>query len=33
MSLLRVEKLVKIYGGRRVVDEASFHVELSLIHI
>jgi len=27
MSLLRAEKLVKIYGGRRVVDEASFHVE------
>jgi len=27
MSLLRAEKLVKVYGGRRVVDEASFHVE------
>jgi lipopolysaccharide export system ATP-binding protein len=27
MSLLRAEKLVKIYGRRRVVDEASFEVE------
>ena len=27
MSLLRAEKLVKVYGGRRVVDEASFQVE------
>ena len=27
MSLLRAEKLVKIYGGRRVVDEASFQVD------
>lgn len=27
MALLRAEKLVKVYGGRRVVDQASFEVE------
>jgi len=27
MTLLRAEKLVKVYGARRVVDEASFEVE------
>lgn len=27
MTLLRAEKLVKVYGARRVVDEASFEIE------
>jgi len=27
MALLRAERLVKVYGSRRVVDEASFEVE------